>query len=154
MAKELRTKGIEARVYSHLSAGAVRARIARQYKAANRRARKPIVLVGHSFGGNAALAVAHQLSRDNIPVKLVVTVDPTRGGPVANNVARYVNYYFDGGGLGASLKASARMPRSRVRNIDMRVRDDVVGAGDNHWSVTHNKVIQSEILKQVRRAAR
>ena len=106
------------------------------------------------FGGNAALQVAAGLRRDNIPVALVVTVDPTRGGPLSTNVGRYVNFFFSGNGLGSRLKSAPGVPQSRISNIDMGERDEVAGAGDDHWTVTHNAAIQSEILKLVKRAAR
>ena len=94
------------------------------------------------------------LRKDNIPVELVITVDPTRAGPLSKNVKRYVNYYFSGNGLGSKLKARSGVSSSRIKNIDMRKRDDVVGEGDDHWTVTNNDAIQSEILRAVRRAAR
>ena len=152
MAKSLAKHKVQAKVYGHLSGSAVRARIAKQYAQSKRH--KPIILVGHSFGGNAAFEVASGLRKDNIPVELVITVDPTRAGPLSKNVKRYVNYYFSGNGLGSKLKPRSGVSGSRIKNIDMRKRDDVVGEGDDHWTVTNNDAIQSEILRAVRRAAR
>lgn len=152
MARDLAKARIGARVYGHLDGSAVRASIVRQFSQSKKR--KPVILVGHSFGGNAALQVAAQLKKDNIPVALVITVDPTRSGPLAANVKNYVNYYFPANGLGAQIKPASGVPQSRIRNIDMRKRIDVAGVGDDHWTVTHNAAIQSEILKAVKRAAR
>ncbi|MCO6407961.1 alpha/beta fold hydrolase [Hoeflea alexandrii] len=152
MAKTLAKSGVTAKVYGHLSGAAIRSAIVEEYAGSKRN--KPVILVGHSFGGNAALQVAAGLRRDNIPVALVVTVDPTRGGPLSTNVGRYVNFFFSGNGLGSRLKSAPGVPQSRITNIDMGERDEVAGAGDDHWTVTHNAVIQSEILKLVKRAAR
>lgn len=152
MARNLAKRKVTAEVYGHLAGSYLRARIAKQYALSKRH--KPIILVGHSFGGNAAFEVASGLRRDNIPVELVITVDPTRAGPLSRNVKRYVNYYFSGNGLGSRLKARSGVPKSRIKNIDMRTRADVVGEGDDHWTVTHNDAIQSEILRAVARAAR
>lgn len=63
----------------------------------------PIILIGHSAGGDAALSFAYRLKEKGIPVSLVVTFDPTRrAGEVPGNVERYVNIYqstnFFGGG--------------------------------------------------------
>ena len=152
MAKDLARDKIRAEVYGHLSGSSVRAKIVRQY--AQSKKRRPIVLVGHSFGGNAVLEVAANLRKDNIPVALVITVDPTRAGPLSDNVKKYVNYYFSANRLGSKLRPRSGVPQSRITNIDMRKRADVTGAGDDHWTVTHNAAIQAEIMKAVKRAAR
>lgn len=152
MAKTLAKSGVNAKVYGHLSGAAIRSAIVKQYTGSKRK--RPIILVGHSFGGNAAFQVAAGLRRDNIPVALVVTVDPTRAGPLSGNVRRYVNFFFAGNGLGSRLKAASGVPQSRITNIDMRKRTDVAEAGDDHWTITHNAAIQSEILNLVKRAAR
>jgi len=152
MAKSLSKDKIHTEVFGHLSGSSVRTRIAKQH--AQSKKHKPIILVGHSFGGNAAFEVASGLRKDNIPVALVITVDPTRAGPLSTNVKRYVNYFFPGNGLGAQLKARSGVRQSRIKNIDMRKRIDVAGAGDGHWTVTNNAAIQSEILKAIKRAAR
>ncbi|MEQ8479180.1 MAG: hypothetical protein RIC18_00890 [Hoeflea sp.] len=152
MAEELGKSGIDAKVYSHLSGGAISARIAREFGQSGNR-RKKLVLIGHSFGGNAALAVASRLRAKNITVDLVITVDPTRSGPVSSNVRRYVNYYFSGNGLGSKL-ASGNVSARRIRNVDMRKRVDIAGEGDDHWTVTHNAAIRKEITDAIRRTVR
>lgn len=152
MARSLAKDRIAAEVFGHLSGSSVRTRIAKQYAQSGKH--KPIILVGHSFGGNASFEVAAGLRKDNIPVALVITVDPTRAGPLSGNVKRYVNYFFPGNGLGSELKSRSGVPQSRIKNINMGDRSDVVGVGDGHWTVTNNAAIQSEILKTIKRAAR
>ena len=152
MARDLAKFRIGAKVYGHLNGSAVRSRIVQQYTQSKKR--KPVVLVGHSFGGNAALEVAAQLEKVNIPVALVITVDATRAGPLSGNVKSYVNYFFPANGLGVPIKPGSGVPQSRIRNIDLRERADVAGVGDNHLSVTHNAAIQGEIMAAIKRAAR
>jgi dienelactone hydrolase len=142
MAAKLKARGVKASVFGHLSGSSVRAQILSDMKKTGKKP-KPIVIVGHSFGGNAAFEVARSLAKDNVPVDLVITVDPTRGGPISPNVKRYVNYYFPANGLGASIPASAG---KRARNIDLKARTDVAGVGDDHWTVTHNAALEKEIL--------
>ncbi len=43
-----------------------------------RRDGAPITLIGHSMGGDAAVAFAERLNAENIPVSLLVTYDPSR----------------------------------------------------------------------------
>lgn len=152
MSLELGKKGIRTEVYGHMSASSVHAKIVRQM-AATKGKRRKLVIVGHSFGGNAALSVAAQLHNDGIPVELVITVDPTRSGPLSSNVKRYRNYYFPGNGLGQQLGAPAK-PSKRIVNVNMRERADVAGIGDDHWTVTNNAAIYGEILTTVFKAVR
>ncbi|WP_052161040.1 thioesterase domain-containing protein [Hoeflea sp. BAL378] len=152
MARTLARDRIRAEVYGHLSGATVRAKIVSQWRQSKKP--RPVVLVGHSFGGNAVFEIASLLAKDNIPVALVISVDPTRAGPLSANVKKYVNYYFPGNGLGSELKPRSGVAPSRISNIDMRKRADVAGAGDDHWTVTHNGALQAEILKAVKRAAR
>lgn len=44
---------------------------------------KPIFLIGHSLGANAALNIARRLAADRIPVATVFAYDPTRSGAFA-----------------------------------------------------------------------
>lgn len=153
MAEKLTKSKVRAEVVGHLSGSTVRAKIVKQW-AQQKKRHKPIVIVGHSFGGNAAFQVAAQLAKENIPVALVVTLDPTRAGPVSKNVRSYVNYFFPGNGLGTKLKARGKISTSRIKNIDMRKRQESAGTHDGHWTVTNNNALQSEILKAIKRAAR
>lgn len=54
-----------------------------------------VVLVGHSYGGDAALTVANRLHEERVPVPLLVAFDPTWFGapPVPANVARAIGFY-------------------------------------------------------------
>lgn len=68
----------------------------------------PIILLGHSAGGDAAISFAHRLKESRVPVSLIVTFDPTRrAGEVPSNVERFVNIYqstnvFGGGDVKAA----------------------------------------------------
>lgn len=150
MAKDLEKSRVHAEVYSHLSGSAITAKIVREFGQTKKR-RKKLVLIGHSFGGNAALSVANRLREKDIKVDLVITVDPTRSGPVSPNVRKYVNYYFPGNGLGAKLAAKS-IPAKRITNIDMRKRSDI--EGDGHWTITNNAAITKEITAAIKRAVR
>ncbi|MGO9005466.1 MAG: hypothetical protein ACLQB4_06850 [Beijerinckiaceae bacterium] len=61
----------------------------------------PITLIGHSMGGLCALKFAAILQAENIPVSLVVTVDPAHISPsVPLNVERYINVFLSNSILG------------------------------------------------------
>ena len=98
----------------------------------------PIVLIGHSAGGDAALSFAYRLKEAGIPVSLVVTFDPTRrAGEVPSNVERYVNIYqstnFFGGG---DVKAAADF-RGHFATVNLK----------RYWNVLHVNMLKIDGLQ-------
>lgn len=144
----LDARGVKAETYGHLSGPAIRDDIVRARKT---RPDLPVVLVGHSFGGNAVLQVAALLAQDGIRVALVITVDPTRDGPISSNVGRYINYYLSANAIGSELDADGK--GARVVNIDIRDRADIAGLATGHWTMTVNEKIKAEILRAVLQVA-
>lgn len=51
-----------------------------------------VVIAGHSLGGNAALGLANALAGADVPVRCVVTLDPTVNHEVAPEVGYAVNF--------------------------------------------------------------
>lgn len=108
----------------------------------------PIVLIGHSLGANEQIKVAQNLSRANIPVDLLVTVDAVSPVKVPPNVKQVLNLYkpafvpmFSG------LKIKAVDPEfTYVDNFDVsRIKDVYV----NHFTIDKNKEIQKIMLQKV-----
>ena len=54
--------------------------------------RYPVVLVGHSWGANTILLMAHELGKHDIPVALLVFYDATASARIPPNVRRVINY--------------------------------------------------------------
>lgn len=144
----LEARGVKAETYGHLSGPAIRDDIVRARKT---RPGLPVILVGHSFGGNAVLQIAALLAQDGIRVALVITVDPTRNGPISSNVGRYINYYLSANAIGSELDAGGA--GTRVVNIDIRDRADIAGLATGHWTMTVNEKIKAEILRAVLKVA-
>ncbi len=90
IAYELKAKGINAEVIGHLSWSSAVAEILRD-RAAGKAG--PIVLVGHSQGGNNVIDMARKLEAANVQVDLLVTLAPSGQDPVPANVLRAVNFY-------------------------------------------------------------
>ncbi len=53
-----------------------------------------IILIGHSVGARKVYQIAESLSRKEVPVALIVGLDPVRKSEVPDNVARAVNYFI------------------------------------------------------------
>ena len=88
-AQNVAQRGIPTTVRSYSDWPALAREAIDQYKSGRLRS---IMIVGHSFGGRAALDMAAELGRSRVPVRLVVTLDPTGGSKVLTNVHRTINF--------------------------------------------------------------
>lgn len=89
LAAKLRANGIAATVANHADAEAFVAEIVARYQAGDQ---GPIIIIGHSLGADAAIAMAQALDRYAIPVSLVVLFDGTTPHEVPENVTTAVNF--------------------------------------------------------------
>jgi hypothetical protein len=89
LAAELRTNGVDARVFNHADGDAIVNEITENYRTGNR---DPVVLIGHSLGADAAMLMAASLDQNNVPVALVIPFDAVASYPAPKNVARVINF--------------------------------------------------------------
>jgi hypothetical protein len=99
LADRIDRSGVAANIGSHLMWSSVASQAISDY----RRDPKPITVIGHSIGGDAAVEFAETLDAAHVPVALLITYDPTRAAhKIPSNVERYINLYqssnFLGGG--------------------------------------------------------
>jgi pimeloyl-ACP methyl ester carboxylesterase len=80
-------RGIPTTVANHGEWPALAPAAIQEYKSGRLRS---IVIVGHSLGGGAAVEMAAALGRADVPVQLVVMLDPVGGSQVSSNVRRSV----------------------------------------------------------------
>jgi pimeloyl-ACP methyl ester carboxylesterase len=76
---------------------------------------RSVIIVGYSLGGGNALKMAAQLAEAQVPVALIVTVEPVDVSAVSPNVHRVVNYYL-AHGWGSALHGGTNFHGS-LRNI-------------------------------------
>ena len=81
-------RGIPTTVANHGDWPSLAQEAIQQYK--SRRLRS-IMIVGHSLGGSAAMAMAAELGRAGVPVQLVAMLDPVGESEASANVRRSVN---------------------------------------------------------------
>ena len=145
MAATLIRRGIDARVMNHSNW----ARIAQQIIADQKRyGGRPVVLVGHSLGANAAIRIAERLQRANVPVAYIATLAATDPDPVPSNVRRVDNYYFRSGGWGVKI-VGAKNFSGILRNRDLSKAE-----GMGHFNLDDQPAIQREVLRNIARYAR
>jgi pimeloyl-ACP methyl ester carboxylesterase len=142
LAGKLARQGVAATVYGHDEASTVATLAAQQFHSGTAR---PIVLIGHSLGAGAAVAVARQLDGAGIPVALLVLLDPVAQEAVPSNVGRAVNLYVSGG-QGTTVNAASGFHGS-LNNLDFR------NAGMDHMSIQAADSVHLQIIGYVRAAA-
>ena len=86
---ELAARGYDATVHSHVEADTLAVQAANLQKSG----KGPIVIIGHSLGGPAAIAMATRMKQLGAKVALIVTFGPNVSDPVPSNVARVINFY-------------------------------------------------------------
>jgi thioesterase domain-containing protein len=97
LAARINRGGVAASTNSHMSWRTVADQAISDY----RRDPKPVAVVGHSIGGNSAVGFAQALGAAHVPVSLLITYDPNRGGDtIPANVHRYINLYQSSNILG------------------------------------------------------
>ena len=136
IAEALRAQGIKAEAIGHLEWKSAAAKIASERAAG---ATGPLVLVGHSQGGNNVIDMARELEKQSIPVDLLVTVAPFMQEPVPANVVRALNYY-QSPGWGSALVAD---PGFKGNLSNVNVAED---AGVLHINMDKDPKIQAQIL--------
>jgi pimeloyl-ACP methyl ester carboxylesterase len=85
----MESQGIPTTVASYSDASSLAQQAVELYKGG---ALRSILIVGHSYGGRAAAEMASLLGESGVPVRLMVTFDPTGGVRVPRNVRRAVNF--------------------------------------------------------------
>lgn len=120
--------------------------IIQQYKA--KKIQQPIILVGHSLGANEQIKVAKNLAAANVPVALLVTVDPVSPIRVPANVELAINIYkpsFVPMFSGLTLKAMDSS-RTRIENYNV---NEIKGAEVNHFTIDKDEHVQKIMVNNI-----
>jgi hypothetical protein len=134
LAERLGEAGVHADVYDFPTCDETADTAIREYNEAP----APIVLIGHSMGGRCVLLIARRLQEANIPVGLLVTVDPVHLSPsVPANVERYINIFLSDSFLGGGDVVSEQGFHGHFASFDL--------AG--HWDVSHITIDKLDALQ-------
>ena len=142
IAKMLIKRRIKARVMSHNQwRNAGRAIVANQKKFGS----KPVIVVGHSWGGNAAIKLAQMLKRERISVTYMVTFDATSPKPAPSNVRRLTNFYSKDRGWGVPVKRGAGF-RGVLKNVDLSNDRKI-----HHTNIDDRPKLQNQVVRNILR---
>lgn len=109
---------------------------------------KPVVLIGHSLGANAAILIAERLRTRNIEVQYLVTFAATAPEPVPGNVERVSNYYFATHGWGEKVVGGAGF-RGALENKDYSQAQNI-----GHFNIDKQADIHRDVIRNVLRIVR
>lgn len=143
MTDQLRARGVNAKAISNGQwSGIARDIIARHKQG---RVSFPIVIAGHSVGGQEAPRFADTLAQAGVPVALVIGVDPGFGAPPPFSAGspRVVNYYIANSARGKPYRSTAGF-RGSINNINIRSFSNA-----DHVEIDKDPAIQSRIVSLV-----
>jgi hypothetical protein len=144
LAERITRTGSAANIDSHLVWRSVATQAINDY----RRDPKPITVIGHSIGGDAAVEFAETLGAAHVPVALLVTYDPTRAaGRIPANVERYINLYQSSNFLGGGDLAPGAGFHGHYASYNLKDRPDVI-----HINMDKFDRIQELLTAKVRSA--
>ncbi len=140
LAAQLRDRGVDARTLGQATWKQAAAEAAERYQ----KKKAPVVLIGHSFGANAAVLIADYLGQRNIPVTLLVTFDPTEALKAPTNVKRFLNFLsLDMTGFDFHAFATPSF-QGHLENI---VHPEL-----NHLSIDNDAALQAQTVQEVLKA--
>lgn len=115
---KLRARGVNAKAYSNGAYEGLANDIIKRHKQG--RVSLPIVILGHSVGGQEAPKMSNKLTKAGVPVKLVVGFDPGFAPPVpfTSGSPRVVNYWVAKGSRGNKYRRGGSFSGS-ISNIDI-----------------------------------
>jgi pimeloyl-ACP methyl ester carboxylesterase len=141
LAERIQRIGIPASVDTYLMWRPVADQAIRDY----RRDPQPIVLIGHSMGGDSALAFAETLNAANIPVNLLVTYDPSRiADDVPPNVERYVNIFQSSNMLGGGNVVQGSRFHGHYASYNLKDHSEII-----HINIEKADRIQEQLVTKV-----
>lgn len=144
MARDLRKDGYDAVAFNHGSWETYAQDIVE--RAEKGEVSYPIIIMGHSLGGNEAPKMANYLGARGIKTALVVTFDPTEPQVVGKNVGTVINYYLPNG-RNTIRKASGFS--GTLSNINVSDITDIT-----HTNVEKNPKLQARSLSKIENLTR
>ena len=142
IASRLKRKRVKATVLSHGQWQSVVSKVIANRKKYGRR---PVILIGHSLGANAALRIAKALKRKRIAVSYMATFAATAPQPASSNIRRLTNYYFKTEGWGKPITKGPGF-RGILKNVDFSKNKKI-----GHFNIDKNPRLQRQVVRNIMR---
>lgn len=110
----------------------------------------PIVLIGHSMGGLCSVIISEMAAKENIPISLVITIDPAHAtDDVPLNVERFINIFLSDSVLGGGNVVAVPGFRGHYASYDLKENSRV-----SHINIEKSDDIHRQIVEMVTRLPR
>ena len=153
LAKKMRDAGYEVKVTTAAQSG-YEARVLRDHVLATG-SNKPIIIIGHSLGGDKAPGLATIFAEKNVPVDVLFMLDSTMPSSPPKNVKVCVNMYQDNGTpdwarIFRGTRIDSKHPQTRLINVDIReLADRDTTSRIHHFNIDANPWIHKVVIKMV-----
>ncbi|SFI24151.1 LysM peptidoglycan-binding domain-containing protein [Bradyrhizobium sp. Gha] len=105
----------------------------------------PIVLIGHSMGGLCSVLISEMAAKENIPISLVITIDPAHAtDDVPLNVERFINIFLSDSVLGGGNVVAVPGYRGHYASYDLKENSRVT-----HINIEKSDDIHRQIVEMV-----
>jgi pimeloyl-ACP methyl ester carboxylesterase len=137
---KLQARGIASEVRNHAAADELAQSAIAKWRGGSR---GPIIIIGHSLGADAAIAMATRLGAAGVPVALLVTFSPVDSAPVSANVARAVNYFQSNSAWHGQITRGAGF-HGALENVDLAQMP-----GITHFNIEKAEPLRAATLAKV-----
>jgi hypothetical protein len=147
LAARCRADGMNVSVYPYTQWSSVADGLIREPSDAG----QPLVLIGHSFGADAVLAMANRLRLHGRHVELAVTLESVTHTHAPDNVGRALNFY-SGRTKYSPIPLWRGLPLAQtanVENINLRERRDVAPSYTGHGNIDDSPQVHQYVLDRI-----
>lgn len=141
MIAKCKRRGIQASAHGHGEYPTLAIEAAAKVKSG----KGPIIIIGHSYGADAAVSMANQMKKLGAPVALLVlygpTVDPL---PIPSNVRSVVNYYQTTTAAWRAKAVKGPGFSGSINNINLDKADDVT-----HFNIEKLDRLQNQAMSRI-----
>jgi pimeloyl-ACP methyl ester carboxylesterase len=152
LGQEVNASGIHGEVFQDDQWSVLADQIARRFK--GHPDAEPLILIGHSYGADDVIRIARKLDSADVPVTLLITLDPVTPPAVPKNVRLCVNLYQSNGvwdylpWLRGIPLAQAPGSSGTLYNANIRTeRTDLLDPDVNHFNIEKKQKIHEEVLR-------
>ncbi|HSI36264.1 MAG: hypothetical protein ACAI43_19165 [Phycisphaerae bacterium] len=152
LARDLKAQGVSAHVFQSDQRNVLAQTIAERYRGV--KDPEPLCLVAHSQGSDDALAIAAELSKSNVAVDLILTLDNVDVTTVPKNVRLAYHFWKPGSGDSNFLRGLPLTPEpgSTGRVININIAEDgkdLTEPGASHVTMDKDAKLRGHLVNHV-----